>query len=38
MTAYLERKQETEGGKKIFLCKDKNDDGMRRETKQYFAV
>jgi len=38
MTAYLERKEETERGKRILLCNPKNDDGMQRETKQCFAI
>jgi len=38
MIANLERKEETERGKRILLYKDKNDDGMQRETKQCFAV
>jgi len=36
MTVNLERKEETERGKRIFLYK--NDDGIQRETKQCFAV
>jgi len=38
MTAYLARKEETERGKRILLCKDTNDDGMQSETKQSFAI